>query len=226
MPKIAAATVAEHRALREKTIVDAAVGILVTEGGSAVTPGSVAKEAGLARTSVYQYFPSTGALLGAALEALTTQRDQRVGDAVAEAGDEPHERLRAYVRTRVHVEHDSAVPVADLETVPFEVRERLDDAAARSRGPLHEALTDMGVDEVDTLTVLVDGVLASAATLVHEGTPVERAAALVETFVCAGVDSAGEGFGESSDDAADPDGPVDLRADLRVGLHADLRSRA
>lgn len=190
MPKIDAPTVAEHRARREKAIIGAAVGILVTEGGTAVTPGAVAKEAGLARTSVYQYFPSTGALLGAAIEALAQERAVRLRSAVAEVDGPPLDRLRAYVRTRVQLEDGSALPDVDLTAVPGDVRERLDAATARSREPLHDALVDLGVPDVTACEELVDGVLVAACALVRAGTSPHDAADLTERFTCAGVSSA------------------------------------
>lgn len=189
MPKIEAATVAEHRALREKAVTDAAVGILVTEGAQAVTPGAVAREAGIARTSVYQYFPSTGALLGAALEALGTRRESRLRSALEDSGADPRARIAAYVRTSIELADDAAPPVDDLDSVPGEIRERLRSADARTRRPLREAVEELGSADPALVTALVHGVLHTAGSVVTAGRRVEEVAEAVSAFVMAGVDA-------------------------------------
>ena len=56
----------EHHALRERDILDAAVDLL--RSGRDVTMGAVAERCNLARSSVYEYFPSTEHLIDAARE--------------------------------------------------------------------------------------------------------------------------------------------------------------
>ena len=57
MPRIEAATVAEHNAMRRRQVVDAAAEVLGDVGVGGFTPAAVAKRAGLARSSMYQYYP-------------------------------------------------------------------------------------------------------------------------------------------------------------------------
>ena len=73
MPRIEAPTLAEHHAQRRAAIVAAAVDLLGREGIGAVTPAAVASGSGLARSSLYQYFPSTAALVAAAVEESFTR---------------------------------------------------------------------------------------------------------------------------------------------------------
>ena len=58
MPKITAPTVQEHRARMNERLVDAAENILREGGVRALTAGAVAKEAGIARNSIYRYVDS------------------------------------------------------------------------------------------------------------------------------------------------------------------------
>ena len=53
MPKIEAPTVAEHRAMRRRAVVDNAVDLLVSEGPAALTPAAVAKLTGLALSLIH-----------------------------------------------------------------------------------------------------------------------------------------------------------------------------
>ncbi|MGB8020339.1 MAG: TetR family transcriptional regulator, partial [Candidatus Nanopelagicales bacterium] len=68
MPRIDAPTVAEHHQMRRAALIAAANDLLATEGVEAVTLGAVGAAAGLARSSVYQYFDSTGSLLAELVE--------------------------------------------------------------------------------------------------------------------------------------------------------------
>ncbi|WP_353065629.1 TetR/AcrR family transcriptional regulator [Arcanobacterium hippocoleae] len=58
MPKISAATVKEHHEQMFNKLVDAAEKILRESGPGALTAGSVAKAAGIARNSIYRYVGS------------------------------------------------------------------------------------------------------------------------------------------------------------------------
>lgn len=189
MPKIDAPTVAEHRALREKAVITAAVGILVTEGTQAVTPGAVASEAGIARTSIYQYYPSTGALLGSAIEALSAQREQRLRAALEDCGDDPRERIAAYVRTVIQLAHDATPPSGEIDIVPEDIRKRLREAEARIQQPLRDAIRELGVQDAATVTALVEGTLRTAGSLAEEASSIEELAQAGCAFVMAGVDA-------------------------------------
>ena len=64
MPRIEAPRVAEHHARQRRALLDAAHALLA-ETGEAPSMAAVGRRAGLARSSVYQYFDSPGALLHA-----------------------------------------------------------------------------------------------------------------------------------------------------------------
>ena len=56
MPRIDAATVAEHRAARERDLLEAARRLLRSEPDRVPTLREVGDQAGLSRSGVYQYF--------------------------------------------------------------------------------------------------------------------------------------------------------------------------
>ncbi|WIM73092.1 hypothetical protein QP028_05350 [Corynebacterium suedekumii] len=55
MPKISESTVAEHRAVQHRAVLDAAEKLIVGSDGRVPTLAEVAAEVGLARSSVYLY---------------------------------------------------------------------------------------------------------------------------------------------------------------------------
>ena len=65
MPKIAADTVAEHIAQQEAAVIAAASRLFAEHGVAQVSLASIAAEVGLARNSLYRYFPDKGHILAA-----------------------------------------------------------------------------------------------------------------------------------------------------------------
>src|SRR5664280_1754315 len=97
MPRIEAPTVAEHSAMRRRQVVQGAMEVLAARGAAGLNPAAVAKKAGIARSSIYQYYPSTDALLGAAVVAMLERA--RDGVLAAMSGETTAAgRVRAYVR--------------------------------------------------------------------------------------------------------------------------------
>lgn len=96
MPKISAATVAEHRATQLRALLDAAHALLTESPERPPSLGEVAARAGLARSSVYHYFRSREDLLRAVVEDMFPRWNAKVIAAMDEAGD-PAGRVLAYV---------------------------------------------------------------------------------------------------------------------------------
>lgn len=63
MPRITAGSVAEHVAQQERAVFDAAIALFTERGYGAVSLGDIAKAVGLARNSLYRYFPTKAAIL-------------------------------------------------------------------------------------------------------------------------------------------------------------------
>lgn len=171
MPKISAATVAEHRARQREGLVAAATEILVERGVSAVTPAAVGARAGLARSSVYQYFSSTHDLIASIVEDSFPRNNQRIQGAVARATT-PLGKVDAYVEQVLGLAAEgvhraaSALIVADL---PQQCRARLAELHAEQAAPLVLALRDLGVPDPDLTAALVGGLLHSAMSAIERG---------------------------------------------------------
>lgn len=174
--------------MRRAAIVAAARELLASGGASTVTPAAVAGRAGLARTSVYQYFPSTGALVAAAVEATFAEANEALRDVVAQAAD-ARGRLHAYVghalrlAARDHGAFRSLV-AADL---PPECVARVRELHAAMLAPLRSAVEDLGVPDVALATALVFGAVSAAAEVVERGGDAEAAVTRTIAFVDAGL---------------------------------------
>jgi AcrR family transcriptional regulator len=100
MPKIAAPTVAEHRAQVQARLVDAAEEILRAGDGAPLTAGAVSSAAGIARNSIYRYVDSVDELRGMVVARHLPAWLSAVDEAVAGAED-PRARLVAWVRANL-----------------------------------------------------------------------------------------------------------------------------
>jgi AcrR family transcriptional regulator len=97
MPKISAATVAEHRLRTRDLLLDAIESLVLERSFESISMRDVAERAGVARTAIYNYAPDTVALLTEA----TKRGSAEVRAAIAVHADDtslaPSQRLRAIV---------------------------------------------------------------------------------------------------------------------------------
>ncbi|MBP8882212.1 MAG: TetR/AcrR family transcriptional regulator [Dermatophilaceae bacterium] len=188
MPRIDAPTVAEHNAMRRRQVVDAAALVLSEVGAAAFTPAAVAKQAGLARSSMYQYYPSTDALLGAAVaEMLERSRDRMI--AAVAAADTPAERVTAYVREAIDDATSGHATIPDLSGMhmPEVCREGVRALHDELLAPLRAALQDAEVDNPEMASVLVRGLVNAAVSAAKHGAPREALTTATIDFVLRGV---------------------------------------
>lgn len=171
MPKIDAPTVAEHRAQKERDILAATVELLTSQGQDAVSPAAVAERAGLARTSVYQYHPSSASLVAAAVEELFRLAELDVLAALAAAGADPMARLEGYVRAMLQLAqagHSPNRPIS-LRGAPDACRNRIRELHDSLLAPLTEIVASLGREPIAVNVTLASGAIQGAVQLVERG---------------------------------------------------------
>lgn len=177
MPKITAATVAEHHTRQREAVFQAALEILASRGAAAVTPAAVGARAGLARSSVYLYFPSTAALLAALVEDAFTQWNTAIADALAPLSA-PGDRIEAYVRATLHLaaegRHRAAAALLHAD-LPAPCRARLRELHDQVNAPFAEAIGEAGVRDPALVTRLLGGALQAGMGAVEDGAALESA---------------------------------------------------
>lgn len=145
MPRIQAPTVAEHRRRQERALLDAARALLA-ETGDAPTLGDVGARAGLARSSVYEYFTSRDDLLVAVVADVFPDWAGQVHARMAAAGT-PGERVWSYVGANVDLFASSEQAVARALTSVVEpqlLKAPMEAFHAELQAPLIAALSDLG----------------------------------------------------------------------------------
>jgi len=174
VPRITARSVPEHREAQRRAILDATRELLAAAPDVEPTFADVAAKAGLARPSIYHYFPSREDLFRAVVvEALPRWREA-ITTAVDEH-DDPLARVAAYAdaNLRLVAEGEHAVISA---LASFSPRAFADPWVAQMHGelvePLVAALRDADVAEPDVVAELVNAVVHKAGGLIEGGADV------------------------------------------------------
>ncbi|HLV04842.1 MAG TPA: TetR/AcrR family transcriptional regulator [Actinomycetaceae bacterium] len=170
MPRIIAPTVAEHRAARERALLDAAHAILL-ETGEAPGLAAVAERVGLARTSVYQYFRSRRELLQAMVRDVYPRWVERVAAAMG-AAPTTADQVLAYAAANVELVAEGAHAVGSA-LAALDPGEALDAQAMQMHRELQEplvaALESLDVESPEEVAGLVNAVVHAATVLLESG---------------------------------------------------------
>lgn len=173
MPRIDADTVVEHHAQQRRALLDAARELLA-ETAQAPAMGAVGRRAGLARSSVYQYFPSAEALLAAVVDDVFPDWAERVTARVT-AAPTPAEQAWAYVEANVGLfaSPEQAVARALRRVVePHVLRGPMEAFHERLQVPLVQALADLGEPEPGVMAEHIDLLILHASReLMGESSP-------------------------------------------------------
>ncbi|MEV6202949.1 TetR/AcrR family transcriptional regulator [Streptomyces sp. NPDC051771] len=172
MPKIHAATVADHRSQQRAALLEAAREILTEGDASRVTFAEVARRTGLARNSVYKYFPDRRHLLTEVVREATPRWTRRIHAALAAAGESPEARVAAFVTVQLEMvrdgEHRIALAAADDQDSAA-LRAGADEAHRALLSPLVDALRDLGDDAPAMSARLLQGFVNAATTALEAG---------------------------------------------------------
>lgn len=183
MPRITAGSVAEHVAHQERAVFDAAIGLFTEHGYGAVTLADIARKVGLARTSLYRYFPTRAAILLRWYANEMPAQIQRSVDLLA-GDDPPAERIDRWAAAQIDYTHQPEhrlIAALGEAASDLDLAARTELAASHEQllAPFHAALADAGLGGAElsaTADLIWNAVLAQARRELGTGTdPVGRA---------------------------------------------------
>lgn len=178
MPKIRAATLAEHRRLQRDALLEAARALLSEGGMEALTFPALAARTGLARSSVYEYFRSRAAVVEELCAVDFPAWSAEIVDAVALA-DTPAGRVEAYVRAQLALAGDprhralAAISAGELDDA---ARERIRASHGQFVALVVSALAELGHDQPGLAASLVQGIVQAAVRRLELGAAEDPAA--------------------------------------------------
>ncbi|MFE4690875.1 TetR/AcrR family transcriptional regulator [Streptomyces sp. NPDC056749] len=171
MPRIRAATVAEHHAQQRLALVRAARELLESGDADAVTFAAIARATGLARNSVYKYFPGRPELLAAVVQDAMPRWTDAIRAGMTAAGT-PEEKITAYVSSQLGLvrggEHRIAQALAGVRDAAV-VRESVVQAHRELLTPLIGALAELGEEDPRRTALLLQGIVNAATTAIENG---------------------------------------------------------
>lgn len=189
MPRIAADTVAEHVQQQESAVVRAAAQLFAERGVNDVSLGDIAAQVGLARNSLYRYFPDKAHIFAAWFRA-ELEPLQQLSESIAGGGGPASDRLDRWLMLHldylVAPEHQAMMAaVTESASLAEVVREQVGDGhrdlyatLAAIVDELRPADDDVAPPhDVRVATMLIAGLLRSAADLVIGGADHDMVAA-------------------------------------------------
>lgn len=171
MPHIQTRTLAEHRDWRRAQLIDAAAAIALESGGSAITVAAVAQRAGLARTSVYEYFSNSSDLVADLvideLRNFASMLQAAVGDYT-----DPFACIDSWVTGALRYIADGRHLLAKALNATSLPEERTATIGAAHRAllaPLHKALEEIGVTDIAQALAYIQATTDVAAKRIEAG---------------------------------------------------------
>jgi AcrR family transcriptional regulator len=192
VPRIRAASVAEHRSMQRAALLDAARSLLSEGGTEALTFPALAERTGLARSSVYEYFRSRAAVVEELCEVDFPVWTAEV-EAAMTAADGAEAKVEAYVRRQLALVGDRrhrAVVAISASELDAGAREKIRAAHGALVAMIGDALTELGHAEPRLAAMLLQGVVDAAVRWIELGAAedpsaiTEAAVAMVLRGVC------------------------------------------
>jgi len=189
MPRIQAPTIVAHRELRRQQLIAAAMELAMTGGADAVTVSAVAQKAGLARSSMYEYFSSTADLIADLVIEELDYYTARLAHAIQGATD-PFEKIELWIAEGLrYVQDGRHMLVKSLNTVSTPQYRKEDIAMGHRRliSPLREALAQTGIKDVVCAAAFLQSVTDAASKRIDAGNDAELEIQNAVTFALAGL---------------------------------------
>ncbi len=189
MPKIQAPTLALHRELRRQQLMSAALELAIAGGAESITVAAVASKAGLARSSIYEYFASSADLVADLVIEELDYYTRRLAEAVAGA-TEPFERIELWISESLRYVADGRhMLVKSLNTIntPDERKEEIVMGHRRMLAPLQQSLAETGIVDVRGAAALLASVTDAASIRIDAGNEAELEIQNAVNFALAGL---------------------------------------
>ncbi len=180
------------RDARQEEILEAAIGIIASEGVEAVSMAELAKRTGLSRPAIYQYFASREHVLAELVINEMADLSNAIDDHISKFED-PLERIRIWIHySLAHLASADhrAIREISIDSLPDESRGMIRAMHGHVMTSLLSPIAQLGIADVPATAHLIYATVAASAKRIDEGAEYEKEAAALEQFTISGITGA------------------------------------
>jgi len=189
MPRINTINLVQQREWRRSQLINAAAAIALESGSEAITVSAVAQRAGLARTSVYEYFGSSAELVAdLIIEELTAFTD--ILKSAVEPAQQPEDAITNWIDSALQYIADGRHLLAKAlssTTLPVNRSAEIGAAHRALLVPLKTALTEIGVSDLNYALSMIQSLTDAATKRIENGASPEIEISKTTAFCIAGL---------------------------------------
>ena len=170
-PKIQAATIVEQRAMRQRQLIDAALAIALESGAASITVGAVAQRAGLARSSIYEYFSSSADLIADLVIEELALYQKRLSHAVIGTQD-PYQHIELWIAEALQYVVDGRhmlIKRLNAETIPEFRRDEISQGHRNLMTTISAPLQEIGLTDIRGAMSYLQNTIEAASVRIESG---------------------------------------------------------
>ena len=188
-PKIQAATIVEQRAMRQRQLIDAALAIALESGAASITVGAVAQRAGLARSSIYEYFSSSADLIADLVIEELALYQKRLSQAVIGTQD-PYQHIELWIAEALQYVVDGRhmlIKSLNAATIPEFRRDEISQGHRNLMTTISAPLQEIGLTDIRGAMSYLQNTIETASVRIESGNNAELEIRSAQIYAIAGL---------------------------------------
>jgi len=188
-PKIQAATVIEQRQMRQRQLIDAALAIALESGAANITVAAVAKRAGLARSSMYEYFSSSADLIADLVIEELALYQKRLSQAV-KGTEDPYQHIELWIAEALQYVVDGRhmlIKSLNAAAIPDFRRDEISQGHRNLMTTISAPLQEIGLTDIRGAMSYLQNTIEAASVRIESGSDSELEIRSAQIYAIAGL---------------------------------------
>jgi len=188
-PKIQAATVVEQRQMRQRQLIDAALSIALESGAANITVAAVAKRAGLARSSMYEYFSSSADLIADLVIEELALYQKRLAQAV-KGTEDPYQHIELWIAEALQYVVDGRhmlIKSLNAAAIPDFRRDEISQGHRNLMTTISAPLQEIGLTDIRGAMSYLQNTIEAASVRIESASDSELEIRSAQVYAIAGL---------------------------------------
>jgi AcrR family transcriptional regulator len=188
-PKIQEATVVEQRQMRQRQLIDAALSIALESGAANITVAAVAKRAGLARSSMYEYFSSSADLIADLVIEELALYQKRLAQAV-KGTEDPYQHIELWIAEALQYVVDGRhmlIKSLNAAAIPDFRRDEISQGHRNLMTTISAPLQEIGLTDIRGAMSYLQNTIEAASVRIESGSDSELEIRSAQIYAIAGL---------------------------------------